>query len=178
MKVYTDIFSNDEMFSDTHLVTEERNGLIFKVKAKLITVSDSVEVNIGANASQDPDAEKDDDEGGVSPLGAGQRSVLDVVEFCHLQQTSFDKTGFVSYIKGYMKRVKAALEEKNPTRVETFTKEAQAFVKDLLANFSEYEFYAGQSLDLDAGVALLFYENDGQDPYFYFLRDGLKEVKL
>ncbi len=52
-------------------------------------------------------------------------------------------------------------------------KSAEKFVKRIMSNFDEYSFYMGESMELDAGVALCFYKDDGVTPFFYFFRDGL-----
>lgn len=77
-----------------------------------------------------------------------------------------------------MKAIKGYLAEHNPERVEAFEKGAQAFAKKLVANFKDYEFYTGESMDPDGMVALLNYRGDGTTPYLIFWKDGLKAVKV
>jgi phytoene/squalene synthetase len=60
-------------------------------------------------------------------------------------------------LSGYMKAVKAALQEKNadPETITAFEKGAQAFVKNtLLPNFKDYEFYTGESMNPDGMYVL------------------------
>jgi hypothetical protein len=57
-----------------------------------------------------------------------------------LQSTTFDKKSFLTYLKSYMKAVKAKLQETKPDRVEPFEKGAQNFAKKVVANFKDYEF--------------------------------------
>lgn len=40
-------------------------------------------------------------------------------------------------------RVKKSLSETKPDDVDLFTKNVQTFVKDVLANFKEYQFFCG-----------------------------------
>lgn len=63
----------------------------------------------------------------------------------------------MSYLKGYMKVVKAALEKKNPERVEAFQTGAAAYAKKIISDFDNFEFYTGASQDVDGMVALLNY---------------------
>ena len=84
----------------------------------------------------------------------------------------------MTYIKGYMKKIKAHLETSNPDRVKPFEKEAAEFIKGILGNFKDYEFYVGESMDPEGMVALLNYREDGVTPYFVLMKDGLKEEKL
>jgi len=74
-----------------------------------------------------------------------------------------------------MKTVKKKLPE---DRVADFEKEASAFAKKIVANFKDYEFYIGGSMNPEGMVVLLNYREDGVTPYLTFWKDGLKEIKL
>ena len=50
--------------------------------------------------------------------------MIDVIEVFRYQETSFGKKDYTVYLKNYMKKVKAYLEEKNPARVEAYKKGA------------------------------------------------------
>jgi hypothetical protein len=104
------------------------------------------EVDIGANASAEEETEALED---------GAVTVNDVVHSFRLQSTAFDKKAYMTYIKGYMKSVKKYLEEHNPDRVPIFEDKVKDFVKKILGNFSDYEFYTGESMNPDGAVALL-----------------------
>jgi hypothetical protein len=95
-----------------------------------------------------------------------------------LQPTTFDKKTYLTYLKGYMKKVKAHLAEKEPDRVEAFEKAAQGYAKKIVANFKDWEFYTGDGMDPDAMVVLLNYREDGTTPYLVFFKDGLKIEKV
>lgn len=135
----------------------------------MITVADG-EVDIGAN----PSAEGGDDEGADDSA----QTVNNVIYSFRLSPTSFDKKSYMTYIKGYMKALKAKLNETNPERVASFEKNAATLVKKILGNFKDYEFYVGESMNPDGMVALLNYREDGVTPYFTFFKDGLVEQKL
>lgn len=79
-----------------------------------------------------------------------------------------DVQSYLAYLKGYMKAVKAHLQENQPDRVEAFEKGAQAFAKKIIGNFKDYEFYVGESMNPDGMVALLNYREDGTTPYVSF----------
>jgi len=57
-------------------------------------------------------------------------------------------------------------------------KKINAFTKRILENFSDYQFYIGESFNQDGMVALLNYREDGVTPYFTLFKDGLKEEKV
>jgi hypothetical protein len=105
-------------------------------------------------------------------------TINDVVHSFRLAPTSFDKKSYMTYIKSYMKAVKAYLVENNPDRVPIFEKKVAVFVKKILGNFKDYEFYVGESMDPDGMVILLNYREDGVTPFVTFFKDGVKEVKL
>lgn len=125
--------------------------------------------DIGANPSSEEAEEQLDDD---------VKMVNNVISAFHLEETPFDKKSFMTYIKGYMKKLKEYLTTNNPDRVKPFMEEVQTFVKDVIKRFDDFQFFTGESMDTEAGVALMFYKEDGITPYFYFFRDGLKEVKL
>ncbi|KAK7060600.1 hypothetical protein VNI00_001366 [Paramarasmius palmivorus] len=168
MLLYSDVVSGDEMFSDAFPI-KLVDDIVYEVDCSLITVKPGADIDIGAN----PSAEEQDE-----ALEDGATQVNNVVFSFRLQSTSFDKKSFLTYLKGYMKAVKAHLAEKAPDRVEAFEKGAQAYAKKVVANFKDFEFYTGESMNPDGMVALLNYREDGITPYFTFWKDGLKEIKL
>ncbi|KAI9488769.1 translationally controlled tumor protein [Zychaea mexicana] len=167
MLLYRDILAGDELFSDAYPI-KLVDDVAYEVDCQMITVKEG-EVDIGANPSA---------EGGDEGVEETAQTVNNVVHSFRLTETSFDKKSYMAYIKGYMKAVKAKLQEQNPSRVAEFEAKAPAFVKKILGNFKDYEFYVGESMDPEGMVALLNYREDGVTPYFTFLRDGLKEEKL
>ena len=96
----------------------------------MITIKKGVDVNTGANAS----AEGGDEDDG--PLEEGAETVNNVVYSMRMQSSGFDKKGFMMYIKGYMKAIKAYLSENNPDRLPVFEAKIQPAVKKILEKFS------------------------------------------
>jgi hypothetical protein len=78
-----------------------------------------------------------------------------------LVETQFDKKSFMVYLKGYMKSIKKYLEENAPERVEIFESKIQPFVKKILGDIKDYEFYVGETMNPEGAVALLNYREDG-----------------
>lgn len=77
-----------------------------------------------------------------------------------------------------MKSIKEKLQAEDPSRVEPFEKAAGAFAKKIIANFKDYDFYTGESMNPDGMVALVNYREDGVTPYFVLWKDGLKITKI
>nr|BAG59206.1 unnamed protein product [Homo sapiens] len=85
------------------------------------------------------------------PEGEGTESTVitgvDIVMNHHLQETSFTKEAYKKYIK------------------------------HILANFKNYQFFIGENMNPDGMVALLDYREDGVTPYMIFFKDGLEMEK-
>jgi len=134
----------------------------------MVQVSDDVNVNIGANPSEE---EEGDD------LASGNvRTVNNIVDSFRLVETSFDKKSYMTYIKGYMKKVTELLEKKDPSKVDDFKKAAQSYVKKVLENINEYQFFTGESMDADGMVVLCIWR--GETPVMIYFKDGLDEMKV
>jgi hypothetical protein len=108
-----------------------------------------------------------------------EEKVLDIEYNHNLVSTSFSKPEFMAYIKNFLKNLKARLTETgNEARVESFQKGAQDFIKTVVGNFENYEFYTGASESLDGSIVLSSWEDDSASgPVFYLFKDALKEIK-
>lgn len=53
-----------------------------------------------------------------------------------------------------------------------------AYAKTIVANFKDYEFLIGESMNPDGMVMLLNYREDGVTPFMTFWKDGLKAEKV
>lgn len=166
-QLYTDKISGDEMVSDGYAM-KEVDDIVYEVDAAMITVKDG-DVDIGANPSAD---------GGDEGVDDSAQQVINLVHSFRLQQTSFDKKSYLTYLKGYMKEVKNSLQQSNPDRVPEFEKKAAEFAKKIVGKFSDWEFFTGESMNPDGMVALLNYREDGVTPYLVFWKDGLNETKI
>merc|ERR1711881_536928 len=100
---------------------------------------------------------------------------IDVVHSFRLQSTQFDKKGYLTYLKGYMKAVKAKLPEDHHA---AFEKGASGYAKKIVASFKDWEFYTGESMDPDGMIVLLNYRDDGITPYVVVWKHGLSEMKV
>lgn len=149
---------------DVNLVDD----VIYEADCQMVTVGNG-DVDIGANPSA---------EDGGEDLEDGAETVNNVVYSFRLQQTQFDKKSFLTYIKGYMKRIKAHLQENDPDAVAVFEKGAQAYVKKVIGSFSDWDFYTGESMDPDAMLVLLNYREDGTTPFVAIWKHGVKEEKI
>ncbi|KAM0200655.1 hypothetical protein ACHAPA_010141 [Fusarium lateritium] len=170
MLIFKDILTGDELISDSYDL-KLVDGIVYEADCAMIEEG-GLNVDIGANASAEEAAEDVDDQ---------VTKVNNIVSSFRLQETSFDKKSYLTYLKGYMKAVKAALLEKgaDAETVTAFEKGAQAFVKNtLLPKFKDFEFLTGESMNPDGMVVLLNYREDGVTPYITVWKHGVTEMKV
>ncbi|KAI1369058.1 translationally controlled tumor-associated [Xylaria arbuscula] len=169
MIIFKDALTDDELLSDSYDV-KLIDGVVYEADCAMIEIG-AVDVDTGANASAE-----EADEG----LEDSAQKVNNIVHSFRLQPTSFDKASYGSYLKGYMKKVLKHLQETGAPaeEIDTFKKGAAAFSKKVLGSFKDWEFYTGESMDVDGMVVLLNYREDGVTPYVVVWKHGLKEMKV
>lgn len=174
MRIYQDVFTEDEYMSEMYKFELECEDVIMKVGSSYKNKDKVGTVDVGCGNAF---GGGDDDEGGNDE--GPQEKVLDVQHNFNLVEVPLSKADFKDYIKGYMKQLKEHLAKVKPERVEQFQKGAMEFVKKVMgAKFEEYTFYTGAKETLDGGIALSFWENEeAAGPMFYFFNDGLKSIK-
>ncbi|KAM8713870.1 hypothetical protein ACLKA7_014091 [Drosophila subpalustris] len=173
MKIYKDIITGDEMFTDTYkmkLVDE----VIYEVQGNLISRNQDNIVLAGANPSAEGGDEGNDD--------TGVETGVDIV-LNHRLQESFafgDKKSFTLHLKDYMKKVLEKLQDSAPDQVDVFKNNMNKAMKDILGRFKELQFFTGESMDVEGMVAMCEYRDiDGQSvPVFMFFKHGLEEEKV
>lgn len=172
MRIYKDIFTGDEMFSDSYkmkLVDE----VMYEVYGKLVTRKQGDVQIEGFNPSAEEASEGTDE---------SVESGVDVVLNHRLCETyAFgDKKSFTAYLKDYMKKLVQKLEEKNPDQVAVFKNNTNKVMKDILGRFKDLQFYTGESMEIEGMVAMLEYRDiDGDSvPVLMFFKHGLEEEKF
>lgn len=169
MIIYKDHFTGDELFSDASRV-ELIDGVVYKVTGKLRTDTFDIDSKaIGGNASAEGGG---DDEG----ADATSKQGIDVVMNARLVEYTISKKDYMTHIKGYMAEVKKYLEENKPAEVEIFQKNVQNFIKGVIGEFKEYQFFCGESMQPEGMLALVKW--DGETPYLFFFKHGLDEEKV
>ncbi len=170
MRIYKCIICNDEVLCDNDRPLAEQDGVVYVVKGKYIEIAND---DGGISANVDEDAAE-----GATAEGTEntKQRVVDVVHQNRLMETSYDKKSFMAYIKGYMKTLKEKLEAEAPDRVADFQAGAQTFVKKVIAEFDDYQFFLGES-GSDEGIVVLC-KWDNEDAIFYYWKDGLRGEKV
>jgi hypothetical protein len=169
MIIYKDLFTGDELFSDASGI-ELINGVVYKVKGKLRTDTfDIDERAIGGNASAVGAGEGEG-------ADAAQKQGVDIVMNCRLVEYTLSKKDYMTHIKDYMKQVKTRLEEDNSPDKDLFQKNVQEFIKDVLANYKDYQLFCGESMKPEGMLALMKW--DEETPYMFFFKQGLDAEKV
>merc|ERR1711941_252377 len=130
MKIFKDIFTEDELASDVYPVELEDDVIL-----KLITRTEGNYDMAG-------------DGGGEETYDSTSTTVNNLVDAHKLIATDFTKKSYMTHIKDYMARLLKKVEAENPSRVPAFKKGAQGFVKKVIADFDEYTFYQGEKMDI------------------------------
>jgi len=169
MIIFKDIITGDEIISDSYDV-KEVDGAVYEADCTKIKVGGE-QFDTGANASTEEAEEGAED---------SVQTVIDVVHSFRLNETSFDKKSYLTHLKDYMKKVKAAMKEKGASdeEVKKFETGASSYAKKIVANFKDYEFFIGESMDPDGMVILLNYREDGVTPFVTVWKAGLTEMKV
>ncbi|XP_050219025.1 translationally-controlled tumor protein homolog isoform X1 [Mercurialis annua] len=167
MLVYQDLFTGDELLSDSFPYKEIENGILWEVEGKWV-VQGAVDVNIGAN----PSAEGGGEDEGVDDQAV---KVVDIVDTFRLQeQPPFDKKQFIGYIKKFIKEVTAKLDAE---KQEHFKKNIEGATKFLLSKIKDFQFFVGESMSDNGSLVLAYYREGSADPTFLYFAHALKEVK-
>jgi len=169
MIIFKDLITGDELISDSYDL-KEVDGAVYEADCKRITIGND-NIDIGANPSAEEGGEDLDD---------AAVTVLDVVHSFRLTESSFDKKSYLSHLKTYFKKVKEGLAAKgaDADAIKEFETKAGAYAKKIVANFKDYEFYIGESMDPDGMVVLLNYREDGSTAYITVWKHGLTEMKV
>ncbi|TRY67453.1 hypothetical protein TCAL_06441 [Tigriopus californicus] len=172
MKIFKDIFTEDELFSDTYKM-KLVDDCLWEVYGKYETRKGDEVVLEGSNASAE-----EADEGTDSTSTSG----IDIVLNHRLVETGFgSKKDFTVYLKDYMKKVVKHLEDNDrASEVDGFKKNISNVMKDLLGRFKDLQFFTGESMDPDAMICMCEYKDvDGEErPVLMFFKHGLNEEKF
>jgi len=171
MKIFKDVFTGDELFSDTYKM-KLVDDVIYEVYGKHETRTLGDVTIDGANASAE--------EGG-DDLETASESGVDIILNHRLVESGFkDKKQYLDYLKDYMKKVVKYLEDNDRKgEVDAFKKGINGAMKAILGKFKELQFFTGESINPEAMIAICMYKDvDGEErPVLMFFKHGLEEEK-
>ena len=163
VKVFIDLISKDEFFSDSYPHTLIYDDACYEVKARMVKKgSDAIQI------ASDDVIEEDND----APM------VIDIVDSFGLNEIELGKKDFGAWAKGYLQKVTKQLEEKGKSdRVAGFKKGATDLVKFIMSKYDEMQIFVGKAYDME-GALCFCYNKDGEaEPTFLFFADGFRVEK-
>lgn len=153
---------------------KEADDVVFEVQCRNAKKA-SVNFDIGANpATGEGEAGAEEVEAFVED--DDESPINDIVDAFKLCETGFTKKDFMTYLKSYLKSIRAKLEASNPERVAKFESGSQVYAKKILGNFDNFRFFQGENMDPEAMVCLLGTRDDNSE-YFIFWKDGLRAAR-
>lgn len=153
---------------------KEVDDVVFEVQCRQAKKA-ALKIDIGANpATGEGEAAPEETE--TFQEDVDESPINDVVDAFKLCETGFSKKDYMTYLKSYLKSIRAKLEETNPSRVAAFEAGSQTYAKKILSNFDNFRFFQGENMDPEAMVCLLGTREDNSE-YFIFWKDGLRAAK-
>jgi len=149
-KIYKDILTGDEMFSDIYKI-ELLDEVIYEVYGSWIPV----------------------------PGQEGENAV-DIVLNSHLVETFVEKDDFKKYLKEYKETIIKKLTQDQPDQVDVFKNNIDKAMGDIFERYEKLRFFTGASEDSDGMIALMEYRKiDGQNvPVLTAFKHGLVEENV
>ena len=164
MKVWKDVFSGDEMCSDSYKHELIFDGACLEVKAKFVTKGND-NIQIAADEEQEDDGEGE--------------TVINIVDAHRLNELTLSKKDAMTMLKAYLKKVVGYLKENGKEdRIPDFKKGATEMIKFVMEKFDEMQIFVGESMDTEASMAFAYTKDGETDPTFLYMVDGYKEEKF
>jgi hypothetical protein len=184
MLLYADLVTGDELATDA-LPMKELDGGILEIESERVVVGGE-DIDIGRGnqfGGGDPEEGADD----------AAETVINIVHSHSLKLANITKAEYKALIKAYWPRLKEKIEkqindaesdyEKNQAK-EAYNKfkanfpKLKEFVNEtIVKNFDEFEFYTGESQDLEGMLIPARYVGEAVAPTLYMFLDGLRVEK-
>ena len=166
MRVWIDLISGDEFFSDSFPHQLLFNDACIEARAKYVTKGKET-VLIAT------DEEEEEEEGG--------ETVIDIVDKFELNEISgWSKREFMQWAKLYLPKITAKLNEAGKgDRVADFKAGATQLVKLIAGKWDEMQIFAGSKNDFEGALCFAYQkEQEDEGPTFLFFKDGFREAKF
>jgi hypothetical protein len=176
MRIYVDVFTNDEVLSDALEIVEEYEGSIMSVTSKLVNADDGGNIDVGnCNAFGGGDEEHGGNE---------VEKVNNIVSSFSLEEYFGSKKDIMSLFKERIGQMRERLKD-NPTRLKAWEAggQVEVFVKSVFAKFDDCKFYMGTSYsdeDPKEGMPIIAFwkKDDDTGETFYYFKDCYKVTKV
>jgi len=164
MRVFKDLISGDEFFSDSFPHTVSMNDACIETMAKYVTK--------GAETVMLATDEEEEETEGVTVIDIQDKFGLNEIQ-------GWSKQEFMMWARGYLQKTSAKLTELGKAdRIPGFKKGATELVKLIAGKWSEMQLFCGEKMDYEGALCFAYQkEQEDEGPTFLFFRDGLKEMK-
>lgn len=165
VKVYKDIFTEHELASDSYPQERKYEGTAIFIKSEFVELTDDCGI-------------PNNDEDGAG--GDGPTRVNNIANSFNLQETSYKKAEYMTWVKGYMKKILEKIGATNKDREATFKAEAQKLVKFIIENIDNVTFYTNSDMNDEGMVIAALWPEDAKEnegPTFIYFADGIREEK-
>merc|ERR1719313_945110 len=164
MIVWKDVFSGDEMCSDSYKSQLIYGDACLEVKAKFVTKGSDF-VAVAAD-----DEAPDDEEG---------ETVINIVDAHKLNEMTLSKKDTMAMLKAYLKKMVGWLKDNGKEdRVDGFKAGATEFIKFVMGKFDEMQIFVGESMDTEASLCFAYTKDGETDPTFLYFNDGYTQEKF
>nr|AID69538.1 translationally controlled tumor protein [Stichopus monotuberculatus]AID69539.1 translationally controlled tumor protein [Stichopus monotuberculatus] len=171
MKVFKDVITGEELFSDSYKM-KLVDDLYWRVTGKLTTESNDVDESVyGGNASA---------EGGGETFDSNVQSGVDIVLAHRLKEVcDLGRKEYLKLFKEYGTKLNDYYKKNHPDQVAEFQEKFQTLLKEVrkITKDEEFQYFQSESASGEGMFALLGYEEDGLTPYMIFYKVGLEEEK-
>ena len=177
MKVFIDIFSNDEVLSDG-FAPEIKDDCLYTLKSKMINPDDVGNVNIGCGNAFGSEEDQHVEE--------GVEKVNSVISNFSLEEYYGSKADVKEHFTRRIKAMKEKLADK-PDQLKNWEKGGAVakFVKELFGKFDDVRWFMGSrygndQIEENESMIIAAYwvdDNDSGETFFFF-KDCLREQKV
>ena len=175
MIVYKDIFTGDEVLSDSFPVKkiEGVEGLL-EAESAMVAVGGDVDIGCG-NAFGGGGEEEEVDSDVVK-----ENNISGSSGFGYMEMPFGSKNEFKQWFKEYVRKLRQELKGSGTPveEIKKFMDEAPVFFKWLLEKFDDLQFFVSKSMNPDGGIIFSYYKDGAMTPTFIYIEKGYKISKF
>lgn len=175
MIVYKDLFTGDEVLSDSFPVSpvEGVPGLI-QAESSMIAVGGDVDIGCG-NAFGGGGEEEEVDSDVVK-----ENNISGAAGFAYMEMPFGSKTEFKDWATEYVRKLRQELKGSGTPveEIKKFMNEAPVFLKWLMGKYDDLQFFVSKSMNPDGGIIFSYYKDGAMTPTFIYIEKGYKISKF
>lgn len=177
MRIFTDVLTGSEVLSDAMEMTDAYDGCVHVVPSKLVDPGNVDDVDIGCG-----------NEFGGAEENYGGEPVVKVNNVLHLFNLQVEPYSEKKEFQDDFKQIINKVKKDKIVGDDQITKNWSAngsivkLIKDVLADFDNWEFYTPEVSDDFEGEKMIIFakwhKDDDPGQHFYYIKDLMKETKV